>query len=93
MGDIRVRVAAAARNTALQATATGDLPDADGRGLTNDEHMAIGLARAGLVGGEIALVMDLDVRAVRRLVNRGLLNSGRATEAGCNPGTGAPAGR
>lgn len=50
----------------------------------NDERMAIGLARAGLVGGEIALVMGLDVRDVRRLVNDGL-----ATKAKRNRGSGS----
>ncbi len=84
-GAVRVRLAAVARETALQATVPGDLPDADGHGLANDERMAIGLARAGFLGGEIATVMDLDVRAVRRLVNHGL-----ATKARWNRGS-APA--
>ncbi len=85
-GDVRLRLAAVARETALRATVPGDPPDADGRGLTNDERMTIGLARAGLVGGEIALVMGLDVREVRRLVNHGL-----ATKAKRNRGSGSAA--
>ncbi len=83
-GDVRLRLAAVARETALQATAPGDPADGDGRGVMNDERMAIGLARAGLVGGEIALVMGLDVRDVRRLVNDGL-----ATKAKRNRGSGS----
>ncbi|MDQ3553010.1 MAG: hypothetical protein M3395_01165 [Chloroflexota bacterium] len=71
-GDVRVRLAAVARETALQSRFPGDPPDTEKDDLTNDERMAVGLARAGLVGEAIAVVMRVDVPEVRRLVNHGL---------------------